>query len=56
MKKPGAGSVTDWFITKGLRDLDIKLRPGLTEGGSHLGKTIPGGRDRKCKGPEAETH
>ena len=39
-RKPGVGSVTDWFITD-------------SEEGSDLGKDIPGGRDRKCKGPEA---
>lgn len=45
-RKPGVGSITDWFITEGLRNLD-------SEEGSDLGKDIPGRRDRKCKGPEA---
>lgn len=47
------GSVIGKFIKEGLGIGGVELRPRLIEGGSHLGKNIPGRGDTKCKGPEA---
>lgn len=52
MEKPTAGSVRDWFITEGLKDLDILAETWINRGRKTSGKEHSRWKGQKMQRPQ----